>query len=588
MGQLGQLPLNSYNLLYDRNRIIKWKKPHRYSHRKSTEKTILCHVCATSLCSFYSIMSLYRKYRPQKFEDVIGEDHIRDTLLLAVRENRIGHGYIFAGPRGIGKTTVARLLAKAANCQKREELNKAKSGEPCGQCQSCKEITLAKSLDIIEIDAASNRGIDEIRELRDRVKFAPASGKYKVFIIDEVHMLTMPAFNALLKTLEEPPKHAIFILATTEAHKVPATILSRVQRFDFRRISKADIIKNLKLIAKSEKLKITDEALEAIAVAGDGSHRDSISILQQVASNLEEISIVEIRNTLGLARSEDIISLIALIADNKRQEAIKIVGEFIEAGVEASQMIKEIIEILRQTLLIKISSGDIDFDQTGERISQLTDLAEKFSAKELNKMLSIFIEAGQLLKDSPIRTLPIEMAIIEAAELKQGAGSKEQGEDKSEIRNSKIEENPKLKAQISNEIQSKQTVIPDPVGDPKIIDSRLHGNDCQQLDEQLWKDILEKTKEHNHTLSALLRDAKPEGVDSDQIIISVRFKFHHDKITEVKNREILEGIISEVLGRKYIIKCQIQGKEQGARSKKQEGENGKDLEKAAKEIFEVE
>jgi len=545
-------------------------------------------------------MSLYRKYRPQKFADLVGEDHIRDTLLLAISENRIGHAYLFSGLRGTGKTTVARLLAKAANCQKRSELNSAKNGEPCGECQSCKEIALGKSLDIIEIDAASNRGIDEIRELRDKVKFAPANGKYKVFIIDEVHMLTAPAFNALLKTLEEPPKHAIFILATTEAHKIPATILSRVQRFDFRRIGKADIIKNLKIIAQKEKLNVNDDALEAIAVAADGSCRDSISILQQVASNLAEISIESVRNSLGLARSDEIIKLIFLIVDNKRQEAIKIVSEFIEAGVEASQIIKEIIEILRQTLLIKISSGEVSFDQTAERISELNELASKFSASQLNQMLSIFIEAGQLLKDSPIRTLPIEMGIIEAAELvSQSTNQPISSDEKPGVKIDRPKENLRPKAdqpmvekpkEIIEEkklepetiIEAQEIVVSDPVGDS------AGGNDSKPLDEQLWKNILDKTKEHNHSLSALLRDAKPEGMVGDEIIVSVRFKFHHDKILEVKNREILEKIASEVLGRNCIIKCKIQDKKSANKPSAEPATQQDDLEKAAKEMFEVE
>ena len=552
-----------------------------------------CCIVKTStknLASFF--MSLYRKYRPQKFADLIGEDHIRDTLLLAVRENRIGQGYLFAGLRGTGKTSVARLLAKAANCQKRDEMNKSGSGEPCLECQSCREIIQNKSLDIIEIDAASNRGIDEIRELRDRVKFAPSSGKYKVFIIDEVHMLTMPAFNALLKTLEEPPKHAIFILATTEAHKVPATILSRVQRFDFRRIGKADIIKNLMLIAKSEKYKISDEALEAVAVAADGSHRDAISILEQLASDSAEISIESVRITLGLARSEEIIQLISMIVENQRQEAIKIFGEFIEAGVEANQIIKEIIEILRQSLLIKISAVEVSFDQTKERMTELSKLAEKFTPGELNKMLTIFIEAGQLLKDSPIRTLPIEMAIIEAAEICQKSevnpSRLARAEAESQNDNLKVkietieiaEENPKSGIRISDEVQNSKS---------ESAVEQSSSRTIKVLDDQSWKTILEKIKEHNHTLNALLRDAKPEGIDGDQIVISVRFKFHHDKITEVKNRQVLEQIFSDVLGRKCFIKCQIQDrKKTEVRNQKSETVEGEDLEKAAKEMFETE
>ncbi|PIU24480.1 hypothetical protein COT12_00820 [Candidatus Berkelbacteria bacterium CG08_land_8_20_14_0_20_39_8] len=538
-------------------------------------------------------MSLYRKYRPQKFADVVGEDHVRDTLLLAILENRVGHGYLFAGLRGSGKTTVARLLAKAVNCQNRDRQNTAGSGEPCGECQSCQEISLGKSLDIIEIDAASNRGIDEIRELRDKVKFAPANGKYKIFIIDEVHMLTTPAFNALLKTLEEPPAHAIFILATTEADKIPATILSRIQRFDFRRISKADIIKNLTSIAKSEKLKIDDLALEAIAVAGDGSHRDAISVLQQLASNSGEITLETVRNTLGLARSEEIIRLISLIAVGQKSQAIEKVSEFVAAGVEVSQIIKEIIEIFRQTLLCKISSGEAVLDQTKERILELNKLAEAFSAGELNRILTIFIEAGQQLKESPIRTLPIEMAIIEIAE---GRFASEKLPDNrlQDQKNQTKNREPKM-AKVENQVSIKpedQKVVEEKAEISEIMESEgpkdEQGEKLEngEISGELWKMILEKIKEENQSLNALLRDAEPEGIVGEKITIGVRFKFHHDKILENKNRQILEKIFSDVLDKKCVIGCKIVDKKQKMIKKPSKTED--DLEKAAEEIFEAE
>ena len=541
-------------------------------------------------------MSFYRKYRPQKFAAVIGEDHVRDTLLTAISEGRVAHGYLFAGPRGIGKTTVARLLAKAINCQKREELNKKSSGEPCDECDFCKEIKIGKNLDIIEIDAASNRGIDEIRELREKVKFAPASGRYKVYIIDEVHMLTLPAFNALLKTLEEPPAHAIFILATTEAHKVPATILSRVQRFDFHRITKDDIIKNLKLITKNEKLEVEEKALEAIAVAAEGSHRDAISLLEQVASLTPNITFLDVRTVLGMAKSEEILYIAELIAESDSKKAINKVEELAAQGVESAQIIKELTEVFRQLLLVKITADNSAFEATAEQKSKLKNLAEKFSPPTINKILGVIISAGQLVKETSIRSLPVEMAIVEACGLVEDTRYKiplDSARGKQET--NKLEENPKSKAQMSNEIQSSN------VKEVKTEESKspvAEDRPKEKIDEKLWKEILEKIKPHNHSLNALLRDAYPGEIKDDKFIFSVKFKFHHDKISEAKNCQIIEKVLEEMFGRKLKVICRIADKKTAptlrSESRRPNLASGvgkhqeENLEKAAKEIFEVE
>ncbi|MCX6812409.1 MAG: DNA polymerase III subunit gamma/tau [Candidatus Berkelbacteria bacterium] len=532
-------------------------------------------------------MSLYRKYRPQKFTDLIGEDHIKGTLLMAIQTGRVGHAYLFAGPRGIGKTTVARLLAKAVNCQKRDELNSAKNGEPCGECQSCLEITAGKNLDIIEIDAASNRGIDEIRDLREKVRFAPSFGKYKFYIIDEIHMLTTPAFNALLKTLEEPPAHAIFALATTEPEKIPATILSRVQRFDFRRISKDDIVKNLKLIAKSEKLKAEESALEAIAVAGEGSHRDAISIFEQVASHSSDITLTQVQNILGLSKNREILEIVGDIAGHDAKSAIDRVGKLVEDGVDPAQLVKEIIETFRKILLIKISGGDSEFEVTEEETLALTKLSEKFFAAELNQILTIFIAAGQLSKETSVRTLPLEMGIIEASENQKG--------EKLEALNPKQikPKEEKFAPTISNvgtptrsvgEIQKKPE--PEKEIEKKEIATEIppKSSEPKDVDEKIWKDVIEKVKPHNHTLNALLRDTTICGIDGEKCLINVRFKFHLDKISEPVNRKIIEDALSHIVGKKMQIVCQIAEKS----AKPKSNSENQDLEKAAEEIFETE
>lgn len=525
-------------------------------------------------------MSLYQKYRPQKFSDLVGEDHVRDTLISAIAENRVGHAYLFSGPRGTGKTSVARLLAKSMNCQNR----KPKESEPCGACDSCKEIIAGRSLDIIEIDAASNRGIDEIRELREKIKFAPSSGKYKVFIIDEVHMLTLPAFNALLKTLEEPPAHAIFILATTEAHKIPATILSRVQRFDFRRINKAEIVKNLRKIIKEEGIKATDESLEALAVAAEGSHRDSISLLEQVSSLTRDLKLDDVRHVLGLARSEEILNLIKSIFSSDVEEALKVSGELTSSGVEVSQIVKEVIEILRQLLIYKISESKINFEVTREREGQLADISKLKTAQEINEILGIFIESAQRVKETTVRSLPLEMAIVESAlpEKRDNVSENHQAAEKTE-KGKVFEEEPKLKDKPLKTEEKEDKTDDKKVEKAEVKEDTNNRVPAGEFSESDWEKLLAAMKEENHSLSALLRDAYPGGVDGESLIVNVKFKFHLDKISENRNCRVIEDALEKITGNKYRLVCQIAER----KSKKKSG-SGADLEKAATEIFESE
>src|SRR3989339_230340 len=296
--------------------------------------------------------TLYRKYRPKNFDEVIGQAHVVRTLSNAIQNNRLGQAYLFTGPRGTGKTSIARILAKAVNCEKP---NNAIS---CEECVACKHINGNQTLDIIEIDAASNTGVDNIRELRQTVALPPTLLKYKVYIIDEVHMLSTGAFNALLKTLEEPPAHIIFILATTEIHKVPETILSRCQRFDFSRLPLKNIIEKLELIAKAEKVKIEKEALEMIAIAAEGGMRDAESLLGQIMS-LEDksITVSETEEILGTADRKFAAEIADFILDKKTTPAISRVNEILENGYDLSVFTKSLINYLRQLMLVKIDEN---------------------------------------------------------------------------------------------------------------------------------------------------------------------------------------------------------------------------------------
>ena len=333
---------------------------------------------------------LYRKYRPQSWEEIIGQEHIVRTLTNALKLGRVNHAYLFSGPRGTGKTTIARLLAKSVGCS---------------------------NLDLLEIDAASNRGIDEIRQLRDGIKFAPTAGKYKVFIIDEAHQLTKEAFNALLKTLEEPPPHAIFILATTEAHKVPATIVSRVQQFTFKKLAITDIVKKLQKIVEAEKIKINDDALRLVASYADGSYRDAESMLEQLRIwNENMITKEDIEELLGAIDFEKVRVLSDHLQDSNAKGAIDYIGKLIEAGVDLEVFAKAFINHLRKIMLIKVDSSLVDLmsqELTVDQVEIVKKQAESFSLNNVAQAIKIFTNARNDIKRSPIPSLPIELAVVE-------------------------------------------------------------------------------------------------------------------------------------------------------------------------------
>jgi len=360
---------------------------------------------------------LYRKYRPQRFADVIGQEHVVKTLTNAILRDNISHAYLFAGPRGSGKTTIARLFVKAINCEKRDGF------EPCNTCSSCKEIMEFKSIDLIELDAASHTGIDEIREIIEGSKFASVKSKYKAFIIDECHQLSKSAANALLKTLEEPPPRVIFLLATTEPHKMIPTIVSRCQRFDFRRLQIPEIIRKLEFIAQKENVEFERSALSLIALNSRGSFRDAESLLDQCLnfiSSLDKNSRIvikskDVRDLLGMAEINEVARFVDVILSKDAKEAITFLNSLLESGLDLQEFLKTLIFYFRQILLIKIHPYFLKTDDMRlvfEEAEKMKEQAGKFSLQELQKIIETLVEAENKMKYSFIFQLPLELAVL--------------------------------------------------------------------------------------------------------------------------------------------------------------------------------
>jgi DNA polymerase III subunit gamma/tau len=351
--------------------------------------------------------ALYRKYRPKEWDEVVGQDHVVTTLKNAIAADRVAHAYLFAGSRGTGKTTLARLLAKSVNC-----LNPDPAKRPDNECEHCKAVNENRFLDLFEIDAASNTSVDDVRDLRDKINFSPSQGKYKIYIIDEVHMLSTAAFNALLKTLEEPPPHAIFVLATTEIHKIPATVLSRCQRHEFRRVPVDEIVKHLKTIIKAEKIQADDDALIQIARQSAGGMRDAISLLDQLSSTGDKITLALAQTVLGTATSQTVLNLVSSVMEHDPAQGLETIHQALDAGADPRSLARQIVEYLRGLMLIQMGNVN-QVEATADVKKQMQIHARSFSTSDVLRMMKAFNSAATDLRGGWQPSLGLELALAE-------------------------------------------------------------------------------------------------------------------------------------------------------------------------------
>ncbi|MFA5318701.1 MAG: DNA polymerase III subunit gamma/tau [Patescibacteria group bacterium] len=457
--------------------------------------------------------TLYQKYRPNNFEEIVNQNHIKITLQNEVETGQLAHAYLFSGPRGTGKTTMARVLSKSLNCEKRED---GKS-EPCGECHSCEQIKKGTSLDIIEIDAASHTGVDNVRDnIIASARVGASHDKFRVFIIDEVHMLSISAFNALLKILEEPPRNIIFILATTELHKLPTTIISRCQRFDFKRISVNDIVLKLNYICGKEGIKIGKGILETIARQSEGHMRDAESLLGQVIS-ISGKEITQEKADLVIPRSNlnSVVDLIGCITNKNSIEAIRLINQLIDEGVDLAQFTQDMIEILRRIMLAKISAGLAEkFAQDlGQNLEEkIAPIAQKATVEKLVEIINIFSEARQELKNSFVVQMPLEIAVItlcgSSGQPKQNFSAPDAG------------------ASVNQSVSHYKPVNLEEV-------------------KAKWNELLLAIKKYNHSLSFILKVCELRE-DNGILCLVFKYKFHQDRVEQANIKQLILKAFQEV------------------------------------------
>lgn len=500
--------------------------------------------------------ALYRKWRPQSWQAVVGQQHVVDTLRNALSAGRVAHAYLFSGPRGTGKTTTARLLAKAVNC-----LDPDPAKRPCGVCEFCKAVNEGRFLDLIEIDAASNTSVDDVRELRDKIGYSPNQGQFKVYIIDEVHMLSTAAFNALLKTLEEPPAHAIFILATTEIHKIPATVLSRCQRHDFRRISVNEIVNHLKMMSQQENIKIDDQALHIIARQSSGAMRDAISLLDQLSSGEGVVSIEKAQEILGVAASQSVLDVVQAIVDKQTDIGLNCIHTALDTGSDARQFARQIVDYLRDVLLVQMGSAT-QVDATHEVRSKMGEHARAFSTREILKIIRAFNQAVFEARSNWQPALPLEMAFVEGLQTLQengidGASSSPARTGAQIVEKQDMTESSKVKPRA----ESSQ---PSPNPKPDMAQKTSEAQEILPQDKQatqalsdVWPKILSAVRMQNSKANGLLNSCKGRFMRGSDVFLVFASDILKENMEKRENRETVEQVLSKLFEKPIQVRCQV-------------------------------
>ncbi|MFH2062868.1 MAG: DNA polymerase III subunit gamma/tau [bacterium] len=538
--------------------------------------------------------TLYRKYRPQGWSQVAGQEHVKETLAFEVSSGRTVHAYLFSGPRGVGKTTTARILAKAVNCLDRAE----GSGEPCGECEACRSVTEGGSLDIIEIDAASNRGIDSVRDnIIENARFSPVRLRNKVFIIDEVHMLTTEAFNALLKTLEEPPENVIFLLATTELHKVPATIISRCQRFDFRKIPVEAVVERLAGIAASESIEIDREVLVEIARRSEGCLRDAEGLLGKVLSSVEgdRVTVESVQVVLPRSDWETAASFVEALLSGDTAAALSTVGGLLDSGAEPEQLAGETLEMLRRVLVVKVS-GDSSFlraELDESRLERVVGWTGRTSVGSLVRSLEILLEKRRDMKGSPLPQLPLELAAVLICRETSGEGRPQAARSEASAPSAAprppsppraavaVQQQASPAPAVTAEAGGSQPAVTGPDAAAVEVADSPSADQPSSADEPVppvatepestvpdsapsveiesvvarWGEIVKAIGEASQSLYMLMSAVSPVRVDGRTVELGSCFPFYRDRLNEDKTRRILEGAFSSVFGPGLLVRA---------------------------------
>lgn len=494
----------------------------------------------------------YRKYRSQTIAE-IDNTEIRETLGKALLEDKFSHAYLLVGTRGSGKTSMARLIAKTVNCTGR------KTGEePCNKCESCVAVMEGRALDVIEIDAASNTGVDDIRDLREKVKLAPVQGRFKVYIIDEVHMLSTSAFNALLKTLEEPPGHVIFVLATTDPQKLPETIVSRCLVYDFKTASREELVRSISRVVSGEKINVEDGVVEKIAELGRGSFRDALKLLEQLAMNGGKISLTKLKSETSESTNEVVLEILTALCDKEMKKVLEIIERFSSEGGKVETLIEEMLKVLQANLLAV------------KGVSKQKPVFQ-FLDNEVSFLTTGLVAAGIAVRDCPVPQLPLEVMLVN---FMSDFSPKGENNGKSVL----------VQEPATKEVVAKDKPIPpekgaettsSAVNEEKktgeikradVVDEEVVGTGANTIGFSTdavigkWAEILTDLKPFNHSLVAFLRACRPKEVVGDTLIVDVFYKFHRDKLSEPRNREIFEGVVSKIFGGKVRAKFDLSEK----------------------------